>query len=277
MPADALELGWTKIESGVAIAEPVLGSLGNPAVLTGDLPPGVLVLNAKGQEVSVTSLEVGQKIEVVFPDFDGLNFLLTRVRILEDPTADVTITDVSGLTDEVVVHVDATEPWVVSGEVPDDATDVTVDLFPNVLVDFVLDTRTRPSLDADDLVVGLKAQVRGPLNAGTLTVDADRIRVRPGRLVGLVAAYDSGTETATVLLTDSLEPFGGGVGETGPYTVAFDEECDFQGAAASVDELEDLLADLGVGDSLEIVLQGIGTANPDEILAFEVETRVTTP
>ena len=67
------------------------------------------------------------------------------------------------------------------------------------------------------------------------------------------------------------------MGETGHYTVAFDEECDFQGAAASVDELEDLLADLGVGDPLEIVLQGIGTANPDEILAFEVETRVTAP
>lgn len=277
LPTDALDLAWTKIESGVDLAEPVLGSLGDPAVLTGDLPAGVLVLNANGQEVPATSLAVGQKVEVVFPDFDGLNFLLTRVRILEDPTADVTITDVSGLTDEIVVHVGALEPWVVAGDVPDDTTDVTVDLFPNVLVEFVLDTRTRPSLDPDELVVGLKAQVRGTLNAGTSTVDADRLRVRPGRLRGLVADSDSVAETITVLLTESLEPFGGGVGETGPYTVAFDPECDFQGAAESFEEIQDLIADVGFGESLEIVVQGIGTANSNEILAFEVETQVTEP
>ena len=55
-PSGALELAWAKIESGRDVALPVLGSLGDPAVLVADVTGDVVYVDEEGADAALEAL-----------------------------------------------------------------------------------------------------------------------------------------------------------------------------------------------------------------------------
>lgn len=271
---DELDLQWTRIESGADVAQPVLDSLGNPLVISASAPAAEFLLtNANGEVTSKSTLDVGMRLEVTYSVFDGVDFVVSRARVLREPAGEVTLVSTAGLPNFAQVHVDAFEPWVVSGEVVDDQTDVQLTLSS---AQIYVDTRTRPKITANELRTGLRAQALGALNQPLQRIDGKRVLVRPGRLVGRVTGTTP-PSTFTVALTSFYEPFGGDVDESGPYTVQIDADCDLTGDADTPQQLLDLFDALGAGETLRVEVQGLAATAANEIQAFELDVRRLTP
>jgi len=262
-----LEFLWSAVEKGAAIADPVISGLGDPATLTFDLLPGTPFLDRDGTDLTPAALEVGQRIEVLSDDFSTPPFAIKRLVFARQPGGEASVTQNLG-AGSFVVHVAAAEPWVTSGEVADELTDVTVDATAAVLE---IDTEARPAFDPADLAPGALVRVRGTLDSGLATITADEVLVHAGRLRGVVSATTPPT-TFTVTLAEFLDPFGDQVGQTGPYTVEIDAACAFEGDAESAQALMDLFANLGGGESIEVEVRGFDDGSAaDTIQALELE------
>ena len=262
-----LELLWSSVEKGAAVADPVIAGLGDPATLTFDLLPGTPFLDTDGTDLTPAALAVGQRIEVLSGDFSTPPFAIERLVFARAPTGEASVVQNLG-AGSFVVHVAAAEPWVTSGEVADDLTDVTVDATTAALE---IDTEARPAFDPADLAPGQLVRVRGALDSGSATITAEEVLVHAGRLRGQVTATTPPT-TFTATLQEFLDPFGDQVGQTGPYTIEIDAGCAFEGDAASAQELMDLFANLGGGESITVEVRGFDDGSAaDTIQALELE------
>jgi len=266
--AGSFDLMIMEIEKGSDLAQPVLDSFGDPGTITVSHDGSTVFYREDGTPAAAADLAVAQKVKVIFQTFVSSPYPASGVRVHDRPAAEAVITDVTGLPGSVVVHIDDDEPWVTSGEVASDVTDITVDLSAT---DVFLDTHERPMLTAADLLVGLEVKVQGDL-AGT-TVSATRLKVRAGRLRGTVSAT-APPMNFTVTLDQFKDPFGDTVDEVGPYTVVIDPAAVWDKDAASAAEFMALFAGLQPGETLDVQVEGIGSGNANEILAFEIEAEV---
>ncbi|MEE8467094.1 MAG: hypothetical protein V3T22_01485 [Planctomycetota bacterium] len=266
--AGCFDLLIMEIEKGAGIAQPVLDSFGDPGTITVSHDGTTIFYREDGTPATAADLAVAQKVKVMFQTFVSSPYPASGVRVHDRPAAEAVITDVTGLPGSVVVHIDGDEPWVTSGAVASDLTDITVDLSA---AEVFLDTHERPMLAASELLVGLEVKVQGDL-AGT-TVSATRLKVRAGRLRGTVSAT-APPMTFTVTLDQFKDPFGDTVDQIGPYTVLIDPAAVWDKDAASAAAFMALFAGLQPGESLAVQVEGIGSGNANEILALEIEAEV---
>ncbi len=267
-----------EVEKGRAIAGPVLAGLGNPGSIEIAYDAGtVFVLHddASGDRLTTdASLAVGQRVDVSFETFLSEPFPARRVEI-RDEGADIegVVTDVSGLPASFVMHVDGDEPAVTSGAVASSATDVQVDASQSA---FRLQVHEKPALAAEDLLVGLRIEVRGALSGAPSapTLAATLVKVKPGRLDdATVTGVDAGAGTFTTSGGDVEDPFGGGIGP-GPLVCTVPTGARFEGDASDLADLAALFAGLGAGETLEVRVEGLATGEPSTIAAWEIDARV---
>jgi hypothetical protein len=74
-------------------------------------------------------------------------------------------------------------------------------------------------------------------------------------------------------MSDLKDSFGDSVA-FGNVTVVLDASCAFRDEAESESAFFALFAGLGVGESLQIDVFGVGTTTPNEILAYEIKAKV---
>ncbi|HIG11049.1 MAG: hypothetical protein ABGY71_00660 [bacterium] len=267
--AGMFDFRLVEIERGAALAEPVLASLGDPLTIEISHDGSTDFFHEDGTPATGGDLRIGQGIKIYLSTFASEPFPANRIRINFPPASEGVIVDVAGLPGSIEVNINADEPLVTSGLVTA-ATNVIVDLST---AEIFLNSKGKPTLAASSLLVGLEIQVEGNFDSGTTTVTAGKLKTRAGRLRGDITAANSGG--FSVALTDFKDPFGNSVDIAGPYTVLVDPGAEFKGdEATSVGGVASLFSNLGMGEVLTVRLKGIGTANPNEILAYEIEVRV---
>ncbi len=265
----AFDLRVAEVEKGASIADPVLQGLPDPTLANVSFDGTTDFVGEDGTPATSADLAIGQRVKVRFGTFVASPFPAARVRLDREAGAEVTVTDVSGLPGQVVVHVDADEPWVTSGAIADDTTDVTVALAGASLF---LDVPGDPAITAGDLEVGLELRVEGDLS-GT-TVSATRVEVHPGRLEGEITAAPSATQFTVAVTSPPDDPFGANVDGSGPYTLVLASGALIEGDATSGTELKQLFDALLPGEQLLVEVRGLGTEITNEISAYRVEAEV---
>ncbi len=263
-----------EIEEGHELVEPELEELGNPSSIDVVYDPSTLFLAEDGGGIlGPEALVPGQRVKVEFAQFLSSPFSAGRVDLVDlNPRVGVTVVDVAGLPLQVVVHVDPGET-VLGNQVETSETDVLVDLEGAAIV---VDTQGEPTLTTEQLLLGSRFQVDGPI-AGTPTeptIDAVQVKVRPGRLEGArVSSIDRAASSFTTEEGQVVEPFVPGI-EAGTVHVTFDPLAILEEDAATIEEFFDLFESLVAPQMLRVEIEGIGTGEPNAIRTFEVEARV---
>jgi hypothetical protein len=266
-PGTSFELLLQEVKKGAAIALPVLAGLGDPASVGVAILPTTRFFLEDSQPTTEASLAVGQTVKVKFVEFATEPFPAFKVEIQNAlPRFEGFVTDVSGLPSELVMHLKANQPAILSGDVASTSTDVLVQLDGAGLL---LKVDGKPALAPADLLAGLKIEVEatlsGPPDAPVL--DAGKVKVFAGRLDdALVGSTAPAAGSFTTFGGDLKDPFGGGV-TAGPLTVRIEPGCTFEGDAQSQ------AAFFALAGSAEVEVLGIASGQPDEVRAFVVKSK----
>ncbi|MEO6708489.1 MAG: hypothetical protein ABI054_11775 [Planctomycetota bacterium] len=268
--ADTFDIEIIEVEKGLATAGPIIGGA-NSISVTYDISTGI-VINGN-TPTTETSLADGQRVKVKFPTFAASPFPASQIEIEEQPEFEGVITDVTGLPGSVIIHLNANEPAIASGQVLDDQTDVIVDLAG---APAFLDTEGNPVLLTSQLQPGLKIEVHGAITGPNTapTITSTRTKVHSGRFTGDVTATFPLLHSFSATITNLKDSFGNSVA-LGPVTVNIAPTTIFSGEALTEAEFNGLFATLGVGETLEVEVFGLGTVTtPNEILAYEIKAKV---
>ncbi len=263
-----------EIEKGGAIANPVLSGLGNPATIavTYDAMT-VFIEDESNQLLTSALLAVGVEVDVKFPTFINPPFAASEVEV-DDGEIDYEgfVVDTSGLPQSMTIQLKASDTAVQAGLVASSSTDVVVDTSS---APFTLDVDDDPSLSPSEVQVGLRVEVKGTLSGppSAPTIDATEVEVRPGKLEGTVMAVNPGLGFFQVGVSSIDDPFASNV-TSGPIDVLIDGAAIFDGDAESQAAFFELFAGLQSGEELEVEIEGIGSGNANEIVAFEIDSEV---
>jgi uncharacterized protein DUF4382 len=269
-----LTLRLRSVESGAPVVGPVLAALGDPAEITVGFSAAEIELRGDDpRNGSSADLAVGQEVKIDFSAFASAPFPARSIEIEdEQPEIEATIVGTGGLPAEFVVHLDESDPAILDGRVASTSTDVVVLLDGTETIR--LDLSHAPSIAAGSLQTGLSVRVRGVLS-GTPDlpdVTASDLRVKPGRLRGVVAATDPAGFALTVAVDSFDDPFGGPSLDS-PVAARFADGAQVGGDATSIAAFFDLFAGLNEGESLEVDLFGIADGLGGAI-AHEIDVRV---
>jgi hypothetical protein len=182
-----------------------------------------------------------------------------------------TVVDVGDMPDDFTIHLNASEPAVVSGAVASSTTDVVVDLGET---EIYLNTLGNPGLDASQLVNGLEVEVGGELGGSPESpgIEAQVVKVRAGRLHGEAMSTEPEGSSFTALAGEITTPFSADV-TVGTIAVQFAEGVVIQGDATNADEFFALFDTLEAGAVLLVDVRGIGTGE-NAVLAYEVRVEI---
>ncbi|MFT6833448.1 MAG: hypothetical protein ACJAZN_003633 [Planctomycetota bacterium] len=138
-----------------------------------------------------------------------------------------------------------------------------------------LDVEGGPLVRVSQAPPGLRAIVRGRLTGtpGAPAIFSGEVILRPGRFMGEVTSWAQGEEAFDARVDWIEAPFGGGA-VAPPFRVRITENCVFEGAAASSAALHELFVSLAPGESLEVKVSGIAGENPDEVLAYQLQSAI---
>lgn len=275
----ALQVG--SIESGAAIADPVLDSFGNPAAILLDFDASTtFFLEDPPATASSLDLRVGQRVRARFVTFAGFPLRVDSVSI-ERLEADFegTITDTAGLPSSLVVTLDADDPHVlgllVSGPLQVDLSAVGT---PTLLLRGSPPLNLGTSSADSDLLVGQRVTIRGvSVPAG---IAATGLEVHPGRVAtGTVTFVNAGAGTFDCMFAgpDPTDPFGGTTASPSTVQVqtsspAFlllgtnDTPITMAGMASA-------FLNPPPGQSLRADFQGVGSQTAGTLRAFDVRLR----
>jgi hypothetical protein len=264
---------WKEVRRGSSLVFPVLAQAGNPRVIEIAWDGNTSFSIEDGGSSSVAGLVPGTEVYVHFLDFSvPMPFLAAGVEFdVDGAEFEGTITDVSGLNGSFVMQLDSDEPAWTSGII---TGPVTVAL--GGVSRIWLDTESEPSLQAGDLLVGLKIEVHGSFsgapNAGTIS--ASKLKVKPGALEGILTGVNGGAGTISLTISDLDDPFGGAP-PAGAIVAIVPNGAHLAGedGLLSLAGLASLLAGLQAGESVELKLDGINDGF-GTILAWEVEARI---
>lgn len=271
-PGSGFDLLIIEVEEGQAIAGPVLAGLGSPSTLAVTYD-GSTVFRRDDDHGLASSAElvVGQRVDVRFASFASSR-LASRVEL--DGAADhtATITGIGGLPGSITVRLSPSEAAVTAGLVASAATDVTVSLGAAPIV---LRAEGEVPLSPSDLVTGVRVNVQGPVTGdpATPSIAATRLRVRAGEFEGVVSGIDAGAGRFDATVSSIDDPLGGAA-TSPPFTVVLEPGCTFEGDASSAAGLFALFNGLQPGETLEVEVEGLGSATPNEVRAFHVEVEV---
>jgi hypothetical protein len=161
---------------------------------------------------------------------------------------------------------------VLSGDVASSSTDVTVFI---AATELLLDSEGNPALTTADLVAGVRVEIEGTL-AGTPAapeITASKVKLKAGEAAGSVTAVADGGATLTVQVAEVDDPFGG-AGTAATSTLTLAPGAVVVGEASSAAEIAALFAGLGVGQSLAIEFEGLGTDVAGQLVGYEVNVFV---
>jgi hypothetical protein len=268
---NAFMLRVIEIEDGASTAGPIIDGLGSSDI---EVAYDVDTLFIVGRDSLSDSAEVvvGRRVKVEFCSFTTPPFLACIVDVDDEtPAFEGAVTDVTGLPGEFVMHMDAGEVAVASGLVQDENTDVTVDLTASSLV---LDTDGEPTLVADDVTVGLEAEVEGDFTGlpAAPTLAATSVRIQPGFLNdALVTVADRANARFLTTGGEIVDDFGPNV-TPGAQQVFIQPGATFSGDVSSAEELFDLL-ESAQGAKALIDVRGLGNDVANEIRAYHVDAK----
>jgi hypothetical protein len=260
------------IEKGASIADPVLASLGNPAVISVQYDANTVFSIDHTQMTTSAALALGQRVKVEFPTFANTPFLASEVEIEDGPEFEGTITSLAGLPASIVVHLDSDSPAITSGQVASSSTDVSVQMGSSSLF---LDTSGHPSLQSSQLLAGLKLEVHGVLSGlpTAPSIAASQTKVKAGRFKGTVASISQATSSFVATVSDLEDPFGNNV-TTGPFTVHIAPNCVFVHDANSSAAFFALFNGMPSNRTLGVRVKGIGSGAANEVSAYEIEAEL---
>ena len=271
--AQQFEFLFKEARRGSQSVYPVLAQLGNPRVLTIAWDAGTSFAIEDGGAASAATLVPGAEVYVGFTTFSApMPFLAGAVEFDDEGASfEGTITGVAGLPGSFTLTLDSDEPAWLSGAV---TAPVSVTLASADRI--YLDTETEPALAASALLTGLKVEVHGALSgpANSATIAASRLKVKPGRLDGVITDVQLGARTLTVQVEDVDDPFGGPA-LAGSLTVQVPVEAWIEGddGLLSLAALDSMLAGLGGGATLTVRLEGIGDGL-GSVLGWELEVEI---
>jgi Domain of unknown function (DUF4382)/Domain of unknown function (DUF5666) len=273
-PGSTFQVSIISVPQGSAIVEAAFGGT-IPATLDVTYDGSTEFYLHEHESTTSASLALGQRVDVKFATFDNPPYLAKRVEIDDESGENEgTVTDVSGLPASLVIHLDESSPALLSGQVASNSTNVTVELGSAPIA---LDTQGQPSLSAGDILVGLRLRAHGPVGGSpnAPTISAADVLLRPGQLRdALVNSVTPGTNASLTTFGGNIhDSFGEGVTE-GPLNVLIASACVFTGDATSRASFLALAQNPPAGFTLELTIEGIGSGQPDEIRAFEIESNL---
>lgn len=254
------------IVGGQELADSVLEGIGDPSSIDVDLA-GAGFCDDLGNPVAPGALAVGQMVQVEFDSFVSPPFPAAKVAI-DDLEVELTgiIEDVADLPDSFVLRVDDDEPGM-GGQ------SVTIHLDDDS--DLFLDIQFKPSILVEELVVGMKAAVKGTFDDDPLVVADDGIvassvKVHHGHLIKAdVDTIDEENSTFTTSQGKIVQTFGNLVA-AGALTVEIAPGCLFKQDASSEAGFFALAA---AGADLDIKIKGIGSPDSGVIRAYEIKAK----
>jgi hypothetical protein len=265
---------WKEVRRGSSLVFPVLAQIGNPRVLDVAWDAStVFTVEDGGGSTTSAALVPGTEVYVHFLDFAApMPFLAAGVELDDDGAEfEGTITDISGLPGSFVMQPDTDEPSWTSGFI---SAPVTVNLA--AVSRIWLDTETEPTLDASDLLTGLKVEVHGALSGSpaSATITASQLKVKPGELEGTISAVNPGAGTLVVNVQEVDDPFGS-PDPSGTITAAVPADSWIEGddGPLTLNALASLFATLGAGEILTVELEGIGDGL-GSVIAWEIAAEV---
>ncbi len=268
----SFDLLITEVKKGESIVGPVLGTLGDPTTITVSFDQLTTFLIDSHTKGDSSALSVGSRLTAKFPSFVNSPFYSSEVELDEGPEFEGTITDVSGLPNSIVIHLEADEPAITSGQVASSNTDVVVTLGG---ASISLGVNAKPALVASQLLQQLKVQAHGAISgpASAPTIAATKLVVHPGRFDGEVSSISIQNASFLATVDDLKDSFGLNVANP-PFTVLLDPNCAISGDGATAAQLFALFQNLGGNQILSVKVQGIGTGVPDELTAHAIDVRV---
>ncbi len=264
------ELALHEVEQGTTVADPLLTGLGDPKSVTVSYDPATpFFVDGNGVATSA-ALALGQRVKVRFQDFTAEPFPADSVDILTQPLFDARVVDASGLPASVVCRLAPSTYGIATGQVESETTDVTVDL---TSASFFLHLPHRPALQATDLRADVKVQIAGDLTGppDTPLITASRVRVLPGRYIGRDVVPFPVAGAFEAVQSGGARPFGDRHPVVGALIAP---DCAFVGAATTQADFFNLFGTLLPGEEIQVGVHGIGTGNDNEVLAYQVESRI---
>ena len=270
LPNSNLTLRLKSIEEGASVVNPVLAALGDPAEITVGIAGAEIELRgADPRHGTSADLAIGQEVKVRFSAFVAVPFPARSLEIEnEEPEFEGIVVDASGLPNEFVIHLDESDPAIRDGRVASTHTDVFVGLDGSESI--WLDLEGFPSISPSQIASGLRVRVRGVLTGTPSLPDitTSDVRVKPGRLRGVVAATSPSNLACTVAVDSFDDPFGG-ASLPDPVVARFADGARVTGDASSVAGFFDLFAGLKGGEFLSVELfglaDGLGGATASEV------------
>lgn len=277
LDASSFDLRVNDIDDGAPVAGPIIAGLPNSSVIDVSFDGGTVFILGETIVSDSTALSVGRSVEVRFCTFGTPPFAACVVDVSDqEPALGGVVTDVSGAPFSVLMRLDAQDPAVLAGLVQSDQTDVEVDLATSQIV---FDSVGDPVLLPADLAIGTRVEMRGALGGTALapSLSANQVRVPGGFLTGASMSTLDQTNSLFTTTADGtlVDPFGANV-TAGSQTVRLQPGATYTGAATTSADLFTLLNG-SQGATTQINVRGLGTANPNEIRAFDVHTTTPTP
>ena len=255
-PSFTIRLQLRDIPRGRSLVQPYIDAQPDPStVLISYDPTLALFFVGQNQLISPDNLAVGQDLVVKSRSFSGAPFPAWRMDITSaEPAVSGVVTSTAGLP----------QSFVIAGS---GFSALTVEL-DDALV--LLDTLGLPLFALDDLLPGLQVVVNGlPVQgSGPPTVVSGLVRVIPGRLNDArISGFVTSTQSMQTQGGEIVDPFGADltVGPTGATRILLDRNPLVLGAASSVDQLFELLAQPGANYAVDV--SGVSTGVTGELWA----------
>ena len=248
-----------------------LAAQGDPETMTIVPRIGALIYGEDGAPIAASDLSAGARIRATIAagSFTGSPFLTTTIVQLEAPEHRGTLMEDAT---EIALFLADGEAAVEAGTVLSPSTPISLQLAGEAPV---LDVVGRPSLQFSDLLPPLRVAASGTLTGDPSdpTLTNATLVIRPGRLDGLVSAVDVVSETFDASVETIHAPFGGSA-TSPPFQFLLDANCVFEGSATTRAGFFALFSALEPGESLAVSVAGLGTVNANEVVAYEVRSRV---
>lgn len=266
------EVAVAGVDQGESLVEAAFGG-SVPQTITVTVDPSTAYFVSDTSATS-TALALGHTVDLTFDDFTAAPFVASDISIAQqDVTFSGTITSTSGLPNEVTVQLNALDAAVLGGAVESGTTDVTVDVTGS---NFAIGPNGQTLLLSDQLQPGMEIHTGGTISgtAQDPIITANDFMVTPGKLSNATVTNVKTGGTNTLTVTDGTigDPFADNVTLGTPIVVRLDPTTTFDGDVTTQQGFIDLFNGLGVGETMTVDVQGLGTTTSNEVEAFHVTT-----